>query len=181
MDRTLAALLWVLAGASLIAGGCGSSSSPESPEGSMAQSSGFEMDIQNCAGFGTADAAELLGVAASALVDKSQAITEESHWCIFSNPENREQGVMFTLSRADSEDDAITEFQQFRGNVGVAVGALGEAGDRAHNIPNLGDEALWTPVPGGVYLRKGRYSVQVNSPGDEQMQIKIAKRLIGEE
>jgi hypothetical protein len=88
--------------------------------------------------------------------------------------------VTFTVEREESVNDAVIAFQQFRDHVGVAVGVLGEAGDKAHNVEGLGDEALWTPVPGGVYARKGRYSVQVNTPSDEQMQIKIAKRILKE-
>jgi hypothetical protein len=62
----------------------------------------------------------------------------------------------------------------------VAVGAIGKQGQSAHEIHGLGDEAFWTPIPGGVYVRNGRYSVQVNQPADEETQIKIARKILGE-
>ena len=61
--------------------------------------------------------------------------------------------MTFTVSRAKSVDEAATEFGQFRQSAAVAVGTIGKQGQKTHEISGLGDEALWTPVPGGVYLR----------------------------
>jgi hypothetical protein len=174
---TVPALLGVL----LLAMSCGSSGPPaEAPAGSeTAQSSGFELDVANCAGFGIEDAAAVVGVPAANLKDASQDLGENSRWCIFNIPDKPGAGVMFTVGRADSTEDAITEFQQFRQNAGVAAGTLGEKGQQMHEIEGLGDEAVWAPVPGGVYARKGSYSLQVNSPPEEETQIQIARRILG--
>lgn len=112
--------------------------------------------------------------------DKSQDLSEGSRWCILANPDNSEKGVTFTVSRAKSVDEAATEFGQFRQSAAVAVGTIGKQGQKTHEISGLGDEALWTPVPGAVYLRKGRYSVLVSQPADEATQVKIARKILGE-
>jgi hypothetical protein len=137
------------------------------------------LDVAHCAGFGPAEAAAILGVPAGKFRDESQDLSEGSRWCILANPDDSAKGVTFTISRAKSVDEAVSDFEQFRGNANVAIGAIGKQGQKTHEVPGLGDEALWTPVPGGVYLRKGRYSVQVNQPADEETQIKIARKILG--
>ena len=76
--------------------------------------------------------------------------------------------------------EASAEFSQFRQHSAVAVGTIGNNGQTTHEIPGLGDEAVWTPLPGGVYLRKGRYSVQVNQPAAEEVQIRTARKILGQ-
>ena len=162
--------------------GCGSRAT-DGGSGSASGKAGserFELDVAHCAGFGPAEAAAILGVPTEKFQDKSQDLSEDSRWCILANPDNSEKGVTFTVSRAKSVDEAATEFGQFRQNAAVAVGTIGKQGQKTHEISGLGDEALWTPVPGGVYLRKGRYSVQVNQPADEATQVKIARKILGE-
>jgi len=166
----------------LLATGCGSRTSDvgsgtgSAPTGSER----LELDIAHCAGFGPAEAAAILGVPAEKFQDKSQDISEGSRWCILENADDRQKGVTFTVSRAKSVDEAAEEFSQFRQNAQVAVGTIGERGQKSHEISGLGDEALWAAVPGGVYLRKGRYSVQVNQPAEEATQIRIARKILGE-
>jgi hypothetical protein len=165
---------------SFVVVGCGSGGSGSSQGTGGSEGRAFELNVTSCGGFTVANAAELLGLPAGALRDKSQDISDHSRWCIYSNAQDPRKGVTFTVEREGSVDDAVVAFQQLRDHVGVAVGVLGGAGDKAHSVEGLGDEALWTPIPGGVYARKGRYSVQVNEPSDEQIQIKIAKRILKE-
>jgi hypothetical protein len=179
--KGMSAAFLALACVLLFAMSCGSSG-PESatPAGSKKAPSGeFELDVANCAGFSIEDAAAAVGVPAASLQDQSQDLGENSRWCIFKNTENAANGVMFTVSRADSTDDAVTEFQQFRDHASTAASTIGEMGQQVHEIEGLGDEAVWAPVPGGVYARKGRYSLQVNSPPDEEKQVQIARKILG--
>ena len=175
-------VLWILFYFVLVTMGCGSRTT-NSGSGSTSEkktAGRIELDVPRCAGFGPAEAAAILGVAAEKFHDRSQNLSEDSRWCILENPGDSGKSVMFTVSRAKSVDDAATEFSQFRQNAGVAVRTLGKEGQKAHEIPGLGDEALWTPVPGGVYLRRGRYTVQVNQPAEEATQVKIARKILGE-
>ncbi len=162
--------------------GCGSRTTDDGSRSKSAStgSAQSEIDLKRCAGFGAAEAAALLGVPPEKFKDKSQDLYEGSRSCIFENADDPARSINFTVNRASSADDAITEFAQFRQNAGVAVRTIGKEGQKAHDVPSLGDEALWTPVPGVLHLRKGRYSVQVNQPADEAMQIKIARKILGE-
>jgi hypothetical protein len=82
------------------------------------------------------------------------------------------------VKQADSVDAAAEELAQFAAR-GVAAGALGDKGDRAHTVADLGDEAIWSSVPGILVVREGRDSLQVNAPSKEERQIAIARRLLG--
>ena len=166
----------------LLATGCGSRTSDVGSGTGSARtgSERSELDIAHCAGFGPADAAAIFGVPAEKFQDKSQDISEGSRWCILENADDRQKGVTFTVSRAESVDEAAEEFARFRQNAEVAVETIGKQGQKSHEISGLGDEALWAAVPGGVYLRKGRYSIQVNQPPDEATQMKIARKILGE-
>jgi hypothetical protein len=160
---------------SFVVVGCGSGGSGSSQGSGSSARRAFELNVAGCDKFTVADAAEFLGLPAGALKDKSQDISDQSRWCIYSDAQDPRKGVTFTVEREESVNDAVIAFQQFRDHVGVAVGVLGEAGDKAHNVEGLGDEALWTPVPGGVYARKGRYSVQVNGPSPRRPRAPLAR------
>jgi len=165
-----AALCVVLLGA-----GCGS----RTTDSGNASSEGFELDVAHCGGFGPADAAAILGVPAEKLQDHSRDLSENSRWCLLENPDDSKKGVTFTVSRADSVDEAAVEFQQFRQHASMAATMGGSPEEKIHEIPDLGDEAVWSPVPGGVYIRQGRDGVQVNQPADEETQIEIARKILG--
>lgn len=179
-------MLVLLCISTLLSTSCGQ---PEETAAPSASSSGdravksaarsFELDIDACGGFGVADAARILGVDV-AVVEQSSQPLEDGKWCVFSNTEDYALGVNFSLTRADTEKDAIDEFVQFQGHAEIAVGTIGDAGDSIRRVAGVGDEAIWAPVPGAVHVRKGRYTLQVNSPGDEQMQIEVAKAVLGE-
>ncbi len=145
----------------------------------------FELDVNNCGGFTVADAAAFFNAPPEGWRDDSQPLGDNSRWCIFNNSGDSGPGLNFSIRRSDSVEQAKTEFQQFRGNVGVAVSVLGDKfdaqGRQPHNVPGLGDEALWTPVPGALYARKGRYSVQVNQPSEEELQVRVMRKILREQ
>lgn len=146
--------------------------------GSGAAAGGYQIDVENCGGFTAADAASILGIDVEMIEESSPPIGENEKWCIFGNSADSSESVSFTVSRADSEDAAIEEFAQFRSHAGVANEVLGEAGDTAHEVSDLGDEAVWTPVPGLLLVRAGRYSLSINPPSTEEQQVRIARLIL---
>ena len=69
-------------------------------------------------------AAAILGVPAEKLRDHSRDLSGNSRWCILENPDDSKKGVTFTVSRADSVDQAASEFQQFRQHASKATGIV---------------------------------------------------------
>jgi hypothetical protein len=179
--------LWcpmVLAGMLLVVNqGCGGGTATNGGSGGAAsstgESGGFTIDLDGCGGFTAQDAAAFLGIPADNLEATSESLGENSRWCIFSDRNDSSKSVNFTLSRAASVEEAVTEFDQFRSHVQVAVDTLGKKDQSAHEVPGLGDEAIWTPVPGILKVRKGSFSLQINAPEGEELQVKIARKLIG--
>ena len=155
--------LWcpmVLAGMLLVVNqGCGGGTATNGGSGGAAsstgESGGFTIDLDGCGGFTAQDAAAFLGIPADNLEATSESLGENSRWCIFSD-------------RNDSSK-----------SVQVAVDTLGKKDQSAHEVPGLGDEAIWTPVPGILKVRKGSFSLQINAPEGEELQVKIARKLIG--
>lgn len=138
----------------------------------------FELDVPNCGGFTAQDAAAVLGLEPSVIEDSSQALGDDSKWCIFASKDDSSISVNFTVSRAESSEAAAEDFAQFLSHAGIANDVLGEEGDQAHKVPDLGDEAVWTPMPGILVARIGRYSLQVNAPQDESTQRRIAHLIV---
>jgi len=147
---------------------------------SNAGSGGFEIDVEHCAGFTAADAASVLGVDAASVEESSQPIGEDKMWCIFASSDDPSLSVNFTVGRAESTEAATEELAQFVSHVGVAQEVLGDEGVVAHMVPDLGDEAVWSPTPGILVVRSGPYSLQVNNPSDEETQVAIARRILSE-
>jgi hypothetical protein len=140
-----------------------------------------ELDVEHCAGFTAEDAASFLGVEAAQIKESSQPLGDDGNWCTFSRADDSSVAVTFTVKREESRDAAAEEFAQFAEHAGVAAGVLGDKGDKgdkAHTVADLGDEAIWSPVPGILVVRAGRYSLQVNAPSKEETQIGIARRLL---
>lgn len=137
-----------------------------------------ELDVEHCAGFTAEDAATLLGIEVSRVEESSQPLGDDGKWCIFGSADDSSLAVNFTVKKAESTEAAAEEFAQFVDHAGVAVGALGDKGDKAHTVADLGDEAIWSPVPGILVVRAGSYSLQVNAPSEEEKQIRIARLLL---
>ncbi len=135
------------------------------------------LDLANCAGFGVADAATILGTAADGL----DARTSQESWgtdCSFfpRGDVMSEQAVSFTLSRSDSADAAAEEMAQLAGHAGVADEVLADQ-KVSHWVKGVGDEALWAAANGSLYVRSGAYQVIVTRPKEEARQMEVARRL----
>lgn len=94
----------------MLALGCGSngqspsSDRPRQPPAASSASAGPALigrdTLARCAGFGVVNAAEILGVPASAVVDKSQDITPNSRGCGFAHGEDGSKALLFSVYSA---------------------------------------------------------------------------------
>jgi hypothetical protein len=175
----------------VLACGCGSNDGQPAPPQATAEpaspartSDAIGRDaLARCAGFGAAHAADLLGVPASALVDKSQDISPNSRGCGFANSDGS-SALMFSLNFDESVDDAKTAFAQMRDTLAIgrrvqdsATGNKSEEGAYS-DILGLGDEAVWSSVNYSLAVRHKNITVLVMSPNDKKLQVAIAQKVV---
>jgi hypothetical protein len=144
--------------------------------------------IARCAGFGPAQAAEILGVPASAVADRSADIAKGLRGCSFARTDGTSGAVSFALERDESVEAAAQAYASMKDAIPIAedaqkaagVGATDSANDSALiEISGLGDEALWTNVNGALTVRVRNLTIQVTEPRDRKMQVAVARKVVG--
>jgi hypothetical protein len=192
--------------ACLLSVGCGSSPSNSTPDAAPASAPGGNAPgttgvpvasssglvgpdvVARCAGFGPAQAAEILGVPASAVADRSADIAKGLRGCSFARTDGTSGAVSFSLERDESVEAAAQAYASMKDAIPIAENAQTAAGAGANDRPNdsalieisgLGDEALWTNVNGALTVRVRNLTIQVTEPLDRKMQVAVARKVVG--
>jgi hypothetical protein len=135
-----------------------------------------------CGGFGAAQAAEALGVAATAVTEHSQDITPTSRGCSFSAGDGKT--VEFSLSLDRSVDDAERALASLRETYMIAGRAQESAtgkpveGGAYTDILDLGDEAVWSVTNTALTVRYRNLTILVTLPSDKRMQVAVARKIL---
>lgn len=140
----------------------------------------YTLDMTNCAGFTSADAAKILGLPASELVSRTNKLYATAWTCSFMTADGH--GVSFSVSVAASAEKAAEDMEKMRNNLEIA----GETAPFKGKLPKgaysdimgIGDEAVWTDVNGSLTVRKGNITVQVMSPAGKMEQLKVAEAFL---
>jgi len=140
----------------LLAGGC-SKSAPPAPAASQAK-------VDPCGGLSAADAASILGVAASG-VKGPQHFKEFS--CVYRAKDDFYKSVSFNVYPEASAAEAARKLAAEKEGLAVL--------SPVKSLDKLGDEAYRAPDPRvkRLLMRKGRVWVDVTTPGDEATQRRI--------
>jgi hypothetical protein len=158
---------------------CGGADPPVAPPhaGLVSQSA-----IDGCAGFTPGKAAELLQLDAALVTDYS--LNEgRLRSCVYRQADRNGGIVSFTLSRKDSVDLARRSMASEREAMGMAGGAIGRVtgggGDEpaTQDVPNIGDEAFYSPLNGAIMLRVGNAIAQVTGPEDLALRTRVAEQV----
>jgi hypothetical protein len=134
-----------------------------------------------CAGFGPAQAAEFLGVAAGAVTEQAQDITPTARGCDFTAGDKK---VGFSLGLDESVDDAKRAFESLRETYVMAAriqeSAMGKKFEEGaySDILSLGDEAIWSITNGSLAVRHKNLTIMVMSPSDKRTQVAIARKIL---
>jgi hypothetical protein len=153
------------------------------PASTAARSSGLVgADAKaRCGGFGTAQAAEILGVTAGAVTERSQDITPTSRGCEFSAGDRK---ISFSLGLEDSIDDAKKNLENQRESYVMsartqesATGKKIEEGAYS-DILDVGDEAIWSVTNRSLAVRRKNLTILVMSPNDKRVQVAIARKIL---
>jgi hypothetical protein len=159
---------------------------PEAAESQDAGSSGMVSAdaVKECAGFTPRDAAEILGVPAATLEDRSQDLYDTARSCAYASTADASVGVSFTLVTEESVEDAIGQMQSLRENAGLAKttieGVTGATSEESplKEVEGIGDEAFWMEVNGTLTVRVGNVSILVIAPQDRGQQEEVARRVM---
>jgi hypothetical protein len=145
----------------------------------------YSMEIANrCAGFGAAQAAELLAVPASEIEPQLAQVTPTTRGCTFTHRGDPTRQVSFTVSHDDSVDDAKHSFASYRETVSIGSrvqqAATGEkpAEGAYVDILGVGDEAIWSHANGVLNVRRANLTIMVMRPDDKKQQAAVAQKVI---
>ncbi len=140
----------------------------------------YKIDLKNCVGFTAADAARILSVPAAGLKAHSEEMYETLRVCSYLDKNGK--GLSFSIAVAESAQDAKSDMEQLRSHLQTAGGTApfkNKLPKGAYSdISGLGDEAVWTDVNSTLNVRKGNITIQVITPSDKAIQVKIAQAVL---
>jgi hypothetical protein len=134
-----------------------------------------------CGGFGAAQAAEILGVAASAVTATSQDVTPTTRGCEFSAGGKK---ISFSLTVEASIDDAKRDFESLRETYVIAARAQESATGKTipegaySDILSVGDEGVWSVTNGAMAVRYKNLKIMVLAPSEKRLQAAVAAKII---
>ena len=134
-----------------------------------------------CAGFTTAQAADILGVAAADVSQKTEDVTPETRGCTYAAGNKR---VSFTLRLAESLDEAKRDFANMREGFEISARAQEKATGKPipegaySDILNIGDEGVWSVTNGSMAIRYKALEIIVMLPGDKRTQAAVATKIV---
>lgn len=140
----------------------------------------YTLDMKNCAGFSTQDAATILGTSAANITPEISSLYEGFWMCSYGAPNDYTNFISFSVGISKSAEEAADYMEQLQNNLGIAKEVIpGE--DQSTGpymmIPGIGDEAFWTDVNGTLNARKGNITLQVILPDDVEKQKEVAKKI----
>jgi hypothetical protein len=170
---------------------CGCRGASNDPPSSADNSPGpsptivYSVDVVNaCAGFGAAQAAELLAVAAADVEARSEQVTPTTRGCTFTYRGDETRQLSFSITREDSIDEAKHSFASYRETVSIgsqvqqsATGKQPEEGAYV-DILGVGDEAIWSHTNGALAVRRANLTIMVLRPDDRKRQAAVAQKIM---
>jgi hypothetical protein len=181
--RELAALCLV------ISCGCKGGSDDRQPSGAGASQSSttavHSMEVANrCAGFGAAQAAELLAVAAAEIEPRLEQVTPTTRGCTFTYRGDQTRQVSFSITREETVDEAKASFASYRETVTMgsrtqeaATGKTPAEGAYV-DILGVGDEAVWSHTNEALAVRRANLTIMVLRPDGKKQQAAVAQKVI---
>ena len=135
----------------------------------------------NCGGFAAAQAAEILGVGAAGIAEQAQDITPTSRGCSYIAGDRK---VVFTLTLAESVDEAKRDFANMRDTYTISARAQEKATGKSipegaySDILSVGDEGIWSVTNRSMAIRYKNLEILVMMPEDKRLQAAVAARIL---
>jgi hypothetical protein len=139
----------------------------------------YTPDMNNCAGFTAADAAEVMNLPVAAITAKTEKVHATLWMCTFSSPRKT---IRFSVEREETAVAAAIAMQRYRENLEVAAGTAAYKGRLPKGawseVLPLGEESTWTDVNHTLTVRQGNLTIQVQPPMDKLEQIKVVRAFL---
>lgn len=173
--------------------GCSESPGTRNATSDAAPASGEAADarldrarIDTCAGFTIEKAAEILGVAASALEAKTGWSNElRGQTCRYWSPESLiGPGLQFLLELEPNVAEATARLASLRRDAPAGDAAIRDAvgqaapGKSVMVFENVGDEAMWDPLTAGVSLRVSNVVASIQASPSRSLAAQKAEDVI---
>ena len=156
----------------------------ETPSGASAAKV-YSMEVVNrCAGFGAAQAAELLAVPAAEVEPRIEQVTPTTRGCTFTYRADQSRQISFSITREDSIEEAQHSFASYRDTVSIGSRVQQSAtGDKPAegayvDILGVGDEAIWSHMNDSLAVRRTNLTIIVMRPDDKKQQAAVAQKVI---
>ncbi len=139
----------------------------------------YKPDMDNCAGFTTTEAGEIMNLPAAAITAKSEKMREGLWMCTFSS--DRKQ-LRFSIALAESEAEAAIDMARYRESLEIEAGTLAFKGRLPRGawseVLPLGEESAWTDITHTLTVRQGNLTIQVQRPMNKLDQIRLVRAFL---
>jgi hypothetical protein len=139
----------------------------------------YKPDMDNCAGFTTADAAEVMNLPASAITAKTVKKHDALWMCTFSS---KRTALSFSVELAESETEAAIDMARYRESLELEAKTASFRGRLPRGawseVLPLGEESAWTDITHTLTVRQGNLTIQVQAPTNKLLQIKLVRAFL---
>jgi len=174
-------VLTVLAGSVALSACSNTSSSTSTSTASTSAASTAPADAKSyCSGFGVAEAAELMGVPASAVKVTLGNITPTARSCDFVAGEKR---IGFSVTIEESVDAAKRVIENAKETYEMALRVQEKANGKEipegaySDIMLIEDEAIWSVTNHTILGRRKNVTYQVMFPDDKRGQVDVSRKI----
>lgn len=139
----------------------------------------YKPDMDNCAGFTVADAAEVMSLPAATITAKTEKKRDGLWMCTFSTDQT---SLSFSVELAESETEAAIDMARYRENLELEAGTASFRGRLPRGawseVLPLGEESTWTDITRTLTVRQGNLTIQVQPPTDKLLQIRLVRAFL---
>jgi len=139
----------------------------------------YKPDMDNCAGFTVADAAEVMSLPAATITARTEKKRDGLWMCTFSTDRT---ALSFSVELAESETEAAIDMARYRENLELEARSASFMGRLPRGawseILPLGEESTWTDITRTLTVRQGNLTIQVQAPTDKLLQVRLVRAFL---
>ena len=139
----------------------------------------YTPDMNNCAGFTAADAAEVMNLPASAITAKTEKVRAGLWMCTFSSDR---KALRLSIALAKSAVEAAIDMERYRESLELEARTAAFKGRLPHGawseVLPLGEESAWTDITRTLTVRQGNLTIQVQAPTSKLEQIRLVRAFL---
>jgi hypothetical protein len=139
----------------------------------------YAPDMNNCAGFTAADAAEVMNLPAATITAKTEKVHDGLWTCTFSSDR---KALRLSIALAKSAAEASFDMERYRESLELDARTASFKGRLPHGawseVLPLGEESTWTDITRTLTVRQGNLTIQVQMPTNKLEQIKAVRAFL---